>query len=535
MTGQALGGLGLFLIGMVLTTDGLRAAAGDALRRLLLRFTGGPFKALLTGAAVTAIVQSSSAITMATIGFVGAGLITFHQSLGLIFGANLGTTATGWIVAGLGLKFSMSAVALPMVGVGALVRLFTRGRGQHLGLALAGFGMIFVGIDVMQAGMERISTRITPELLPDDSWLGRLALLGMGMLLTAITQSSSAAMATTLTALHAGSLSLPQAAAMVIGVNVGTTVTAVIAAIGTSLAAKRTALAHLLFNTVTGLIAFLALPAFVWLVSRVGDQIEPGDSTVSLAAFHTAFNLAGVAVLLPFSRPFAELVERLVKERGPRLTRHLDPRAAGMGVLAVEAVRRTANEIAGVVFVALRDLLRARGPSRAATERLTAASEALRETQRYMTQLQVMEQLGEAEQQRHLSTIHALDHIDRLVDIALAAGAKGIALSPQAEILARELDEGLSLLLEWAEQPRLPAPADALSHLHDRVVERRTRLRTELLGRVALGKLDPADAEAQLESLRWLDEVAHSLSRLAEHLRGERVQEPAPSAPSAPF
>jgi phosphate:Na+ symporter len=140
-------------------------------------------------------------------------LLTFHQSLGVIFGANVGTTVTGWLVAGLGLKFSVSAVALPIVGIGAMVRLFTKGRAQHVGLALAGFGMVFVGIDVLQAGMAGVAERLTPASFPGDSFGGRMALVGIGALLTAVMQSSTAATATTLTALHSGSISFPQAAA----------------------------------------------------------------------------------------------------------------------------------------------------------------------------------------------------------------------------------------------------------------------------------------------------------------------------------
>jgi len=239
-----LGGIGLFLLGMILMTDGLKTAAGNALRKALARFTGGPLSALLSGATLTALVQSSSATTLATIGFVSAGILTFEQAVGVVFGANLGTTSTGWLVSLLGFKVSIAAFALPMVGAGALANLLGRGRWRAAGLAVAGFGLIFVGIDQLQVGMAGLATRLDPSMLPGDNLAGRLALVGLGVLMTVVMQSSSAAVATTLAALHAGTIGLDHAAALVIGQNVGTTVTAGLAAIGASTAARRTALAH---------------------------------------------------------------------------------------------------------------------------------------------------------------------------------------------------------------------------------------------------------------------------------------------------
>ncbi len=198
------GGLGLFLLGVILMTDGLKALAGDALHRALSRFTRSPSSGALTGAATTAILQSSSATTVAAVGFVGAGLLSYPQALGVIFGANLGTTVTGWMVALLGFKLELNTLLLPVILVGALSQLFGRGRWRAAGLALAGFGLIFVGIDAMQAAMSGLEGRVTPEHFPDNSWLGRLQLLAIGVLITLVTQSSSAGVATALTALYGG-------------------------------------------------------------------------------------------------------------------------------------------------------------------------------------------------------------------------------------------------------------------------------------------------------------------------------------------
>ena len=227
-----LGGLGLFLLGMVVLTEGLRALAGRALRRLLSRFTRSPLSGAMTGAATTAVVQSSSATTVATVGFVGAGLLTFPQALGIVLGANVGTTITGWLVVLLGFKLELGTAALPIVLVGVLIRLFTGGRASSAGFAVAGFGLIFVGISLLQQGMGGFVGIVTPDSFPSDTWTGRLLLVVFGISFTLVTQSSSAGVAMALAAVNASAMTVQQAAAAVIGMDIGTTVTAVLATVG---------------------------------------------------------------------------------------------------------------------------------------------------------------------------------------------------------------------------------------------------------------------------------------------------------------
>ena len=192
---EAIGGLGLFLIGMSVMTDGLRRLAGRGLRTVLRRFTRSPSSGAAVGATTTAIVQSSSATTVAAVGLVGAGAMTFAQSLGIIFGANLGTTVTGWLVLLFGFKVELGTLAFPIVFAGALGITFGRGRWTALGYALAGFGLLFIGIDLLQGGMAGLEGRLTPDSFPPDTWRGRLQLVGLGVLITLITQSSSAGVA----------------------------------------------------------------------------------------------------------------------------------------------------------------------------------------------------------------------------------------------------------------------------------------------------------------------------------------------------
>ena len=189
---------------MIIMTEGLQTLAGDAMRKALVRFTHTPLSGAITGAVSTAILQSSSATTVAVVGFVGAGLMGFPESLGIIFGANIGTTLKGWLVATLGLQYQLGTIMLPLIFVGAFMRLFLHGRKAAAGYAMAGFAIIFVGIDLLQQGMSGLQGLVSPANFPPDTWFGRLQLLLLGLTATLITQSSSAGVAAALTADVAG-------------------------------------------------------------------------------------------------------------------------------------------------------------------------------------------------------------------------------------------------------------------------------------------------------------------------------------------
>lgn len=245
---QLIGGLGIFLLGMIIMVQGLRTFTGQALHDSLMRFTRTPLTGALTGAGATAVLQSSSATTVAAVGFVSAGLMTFENAIGIILGANLGTTITGWLVAILGFKLQLAALVLPLIFMGAAMKLFMRGRGSHAGLALAGFGLIFVGISTMQEAMIALESILDFSHIPADSWSSRLQLVLLGLVFTAITQSSSAGVALTLTALFSGIIEFEQAAALVIGMDVGTTITSALASMGGNAETKRTGYSHVVYN-----------------------------------------------------------------------------------------------------------------------------------------------------------------------------------------------------------------------------------------------------------------------------------------------
>jgi phosphate:Na+ symporter len=510
------GGIGLFLLGMVLLTDGLTTAAGAALRGVLGRFTGGMTRAVLSGAGLTALVQSSHATVLTTIGFVSAGLLTLRQAIGVIFGANIGTTSTGWIVSLLGLRLSIGAAALPLVGIGALMRLLARDRLAGAGLAVAGLGLIFFGIDVLQDGMASLSERIAPDSLPPATLSGRVLLVVIGILMTVVMQSSSAAVATTLTALHSGAISLEQAAALVVGQNVGTTVTAALAAVGASVPARRTAVAHIMFNLLTGVVAFFLVPTAVLLESAAAAYIGGAEPAVLIAAFHTAFNVAGVLLLVPFIGPFTRLVQRIVPERGTSITRHLDPSVAEMPQVAVEAARRAIMEAGDVVVATLHRALLAPRRDTLRPADLDTADEALRETRRFLGRVPTGDR--DVEHARHLSAHHAIDHLGRLIDRLRFHTPADDTDDEAFDRLRNEAAEMTARLRPWLQSGTGEPYVADWQEFSTRVASRRRADRALTLQRTATGLLDPDVANANLEAMRWLDSSAYHLWRALHHL-----------------
>jgi phosphate:Na+ symporter len=525
---KLVGGIGLFLLGMVLLTDGIKAFAGEALRRALVRFTGTPLKAFGSGALVTVLVQSSSATTVAVIGFVSAGLLTFPQAVGVVFGASLGTTGTGWIVSTLGLKISIGLYALPLVGIGAFVRLLGRGRWQALGPALGGFGLIFLGIDTLQAGMQGIQGRVDLAALPSEGFAGHLLMLLIGAFLTVVMQSSSAAVATTLTALHTGSITFEQAAAVVIGAAIGTTITGALAAIGGSVPAKRTALAHIGFNLATGLIALALLPWFlrgiVWAQANLG--LDPGAT--SLAAFHTAFIALGVLIFLPFVHGFSRAIERLLPDRGPALTRHLDPTLLNVPSVAVEASLRAVRDASAEALEAVAARLRPDAPDASATN-ADELVQAVKVIQDFVAQVPPARE-DEPMTAGRVRLFHALDHLARLLP-RITPPSSWLATRDHA-LLRSQAEASHELLTLAARGLRGEAGEGAawLDEVERRSLElsqQRRDGRRELLRQTADGASGPAPALDGLDAMRWLDRLGYHAWRLCNYAAGDGRPEPA--------
>ncbi|MGX5913477.1 Na/Pi cotransporter family protein [Aliidiomarina sp. Khilg15.8] len=343
---MSLGGLGFLLLGMGMMTDGLRSAAGDSLHGILERSTQTRLRALITGFSITALVQSSSAVIVATLGFTNAGMLRLRQAAWVVFGSNVGTTMTAWIVALIGLKIRIDVVALPLIGLGMLLKLFMRSeRWQHVGVALSGFGILFFGLGMLRDAFENIATIVpVAELAALGGWgivLGVLA----GAVLTSIIQSSSAALAIILTASVTGVFTPLLGASLVIGANLGTTSTTLLASIGATPNARRLALVHVSEKVFTGSIALLLLLPMWWLADFIAD-ISGGNISTALALYHTLFNVLGVALMFVFAERLLRLVERWVKQ--PELTsekpRYLDDTvlevpAMGVGAMHAELKR----------------------------------------------------------------------------------------------------------------------------------------------------------------------------------------------------
>lgn len=339
---MSLGGVGFLLLGMGMMTEGLKAAAGDSLRAILERSTQTRMRALVTGFSLTALVQSSSAVIMTTLGFTNAGMLGMRKAAWVVFGSNVGTTMTAWIVALIGLKVRVDVVALPLIGLGMFLHLFLRsGRWKHLGFAAAGFGVLFFGLGALRDAFDNIATVFPIEQVASVGMWGILIGIVAGAVLTMLMQSSSASLAIILTAAVTGVFTPLVGASLVIGANVGTTATSILAALGATANARRLAWVHVMQKSMTGVIALVLLWP-MWLIADYVADHTGGTITTALAVYHTLFNVLGVVLMWAFADRLFRLVERMVKQ--PELSsekpRYLDKTvlsSAAMGVGAMHS------------------------------------------------------------------------------------------------------------------------------------------------------------------------------------------------------
>ena len=323
-----LGALGMFLYGMNLMSGGLQKAAGSKMRGFLTAMTSNPFKGVMTGLGITSVIQSSSATTVMTVGFVNAGLLTLSQAVGVIMGANIGTTITAWMVSLLGFKADIATFAVPLMALGFIFSLSKRDKRRHISELIIGFSLLFLGLSLMKGAVPDL--RETPEVLAFiQNWTSYgfgsvLIFMVLGTVLTLVLQSSSATMALTLIMVNMGWIPFEMGAAMVLGENIGTTITANIAAAVGNANARRAAMAHTLFN-VFGVIWALAL--FTPFLKLVGETITwmglpnplyVNDGTALLygiSMLHTLFNLFNTLILVWFVPVIVKIVTKMIKEK----------------------------------------------------------------------------------------------------------------------------------------------------------------------------------------------------------------------------
>ncbi|WP_022963550.1 Na/Pi cotransporter family protein [Halopseudomonas pelagia] len=312
-------GIALFMLGMFHLEDGFRAFTGGALERWLSRSTNRLWKSLLFGITSTAVVQSSSLVTVLSIAFLSAGMISLGAGIGIVFGANLGTTTGAWLIALVGLKVDLAVVAMPLLVFGVLLGQRTQSLWKGLGQVLLGVGLLFLGIDLMKDGFASFEGLLVLDGFADQGWVSVLLYALLGLLATILMQSSHAAMMITLAALATGQLAYGNALAMAIGANLGTTVTALLAALGSNNAGRRLAAAHILFNVVTALVALAILPNLArsvdWLAEVLG--IAADAYTLKLALFHTLFNVLGLVIMLPWIPLMVKWLMRWLPDAAP--------------------------------------------------------------------------------------------------------------------------------------------------------------------------------------------------------------------------
>jgi phosphate:Na+ symporter len=309
-------GVAVLLFGMGMLEEGFKVFTKGPLQNILKKSTDKLYKSITAGAVVTALIQSSSLVSVITISFISAGLLSLSGGLGLMFGANIGSTATAWLVAGFGLKIDISALAMPMIIFGLIFTFQKKDSLKGTGNVLAGLGFFFLGIYFMKAGFDVFSTHINLTEYAVSGFKGVLIYTGIGIIITVVLQSSAASLVLVLTALAAGQIEYENALALAIGANIGTTITAVLGALNSNIAGKRLAAAHLIFNVLTGAVALALIYPLAQLVNNIAGfiNIDQTDYTLKLALFHTIFNVLGVIIMVPFIKKLEIFLLRIFKE-----------------------------------------------------------------------------------------------------------------------------------------------------------------------------------------------------------------------------
>lgn len=309
------GALALLLWGMDLLSSGIQKGAGNKLEKLLKVVSGNRFTAVLTGIMVTGIIQSSSATTVMVVSFVNAQILSLTQAIGIIFGANIGTTVTAWIVSLLGFSFKISAFAIPLIGIGFFVKSLKKHKIKDFGDMILGFGLLFFGLDLLgdTLYLDPESVHFINQITDWGVWGIGVGVL-IGAALTALIHSSSAFTAIILTMAASGSLNWELSAALILGSNIGTTIDAVLASIGASINAKRAALVHVGFNIIGTIIALIFFKPFLSLVDLIVPGIPTSNITTHIAMLHTVFNTCATLIFFPFVNQIASLVTKLIKE-----------------------------------------------------------------------------------------------------------------------------------------------------------------------------------------------------------------------------
>ncbi len=342
-------GVAVFLFGMLSLEEGFRAFSGGVLEKVLKRSTDKLWKSLCFGIGTTTLMQSSSLVSVITISFMSAGLLGLSEGIGIIFGANLGTTTGAWLVAGFGLKVKLSSYAMPMLVFGVILLFQKSSQLKGFGYILTGLGFLFLGIHYMKEGFDTFKDSFDLAAYAVAGYPGLFLYAAIGTLATVVMQSSHATLVLIITALAAGQISYENALALAIGANIGTTITAIIGAMGSNAQGRRLAGAHLIFNVSTGVVAIALITPLVLAVDGISQWVGIGerDFTLKLAVFHTLFNLLGVALMLPLIKYMVSWLNRVIKDKKIEVEQPMYMVASSVQFpdTAVEAVRKETNRV----------------------------------------------------------------------------------------------------------------------------------------------------------------------------------------------
>ena len=544
------GGLGIFLLGMKNMSEGTQAVAGNSLRRLISAVTNNRLLATTVGLVVTCLVQSSSVTTVMVVGFVNSGIMNLMQAIGVIMGANIGTTITGWI-----LVLQVGKYGLPMLGAAAFVYLFARGdRWRYVAMAIMGVGMVFFGLELMKNACADIHS------LPDfeawlrrfraDSRLGVMQCMTVGCALTMIVQSSSATLGVTIALALTGAISYPSAAALVLGENVGTTITAVLASIGATTNARRAAYFHVIFNmlgvTWMFFIFFWYVRFVPWVISAdVGREVVKNgvvtfpETTAAIAATHTIFNVTNTLLFLPFLQVFAHILERFVPESGHKETPHLtslDVRMLETPVIAIEQSRAELLHMASgcnKMMAWLKQLATQDAPDHALIKKLFHREEVLDTIQdeviAFISDLltanlphaitdEGRRQLRMADEYESIS-----DHIADLLKFRLKLSGQGYCFSAEQQasllVLHGMITEYLAIIAQ-AYQQRFPEVITKATSLGREIKHQVKLLHKEHLDGLSREKMEPQVNVAYMATLTSYLRVRNDALNVAEAVAG---------------
>ena len=512
-------------------TEGLKLAAGAALRRVLASWTDSPARALATGAGLTATVQSSSAVTVATVGFVNAGLLTLNQAVWVIYGSNVGTTMTGWIVALTGIEIRLDAYALPAVGLGMLLRISNPGsRRASYGQALAGFAVFLLGIQALKTGFSSLAANVDFTALPGEGALAVAVYFAIGVALTLLIQSSSATTAISISAAAAGVIPVEHAALVIIGADLGTSSTAGLAAIGATANARRAAASHVLLNVVTAVFAVTMLSSLIAAARTFQELLSlPANAGVTVAVFSTTFNVVGVILMIPFTRALVRALERRFVSKDDDLARpkHLDatvlevPELAVRGLLLeMQRLGRASLDLAAETASFPRRSREAMAGRRAGIESLAAHVRA------------VVGKLNRARLSADVADdvpalLRALQHYEEVADLALEARPLAALEAAWLADLRPRFAEATRAALEstdTAEPAFDPARMRGALEEADGVYE---ALKARLLDAAADGTVSVAVMDEHVQDIARLhhavERAAKAAGRIAPHLGRERA------------